>query len=240
MDLMHGIRRVVHGLRKVAAGLRPFNESVWPGLRNDLFVAHESIYHFFARYAAGKAVLDAGCGTGYGSALLAQHASRVLGVDVDPRSVRYARRHFASERTGFRTIDIQHLPFEAEFDLIVSSNALEHLDEPALFIAGARRALVSEGTLIVAVPPIFTEHDAHAHSHIHYHRANLRVGEWATLLGESFRVEYFVHAARDGVTPDFASNEKSGLTWQDFAFRSVSLEALHLHATMTAIFVCRV
>jgi SAM-dependent methyltransferase len=239
MIAMHTVRRVVHGLRKVAAGLRPFNESVWPGLRNDLFVAHESIYQFLAGYADGKVVLDAGCGTGYGAALLGRRASRVAGVDLDPASIRYAQRHFAGKTIEFRTLDIQHLPFDSEFDLVVSSNALEHLDEPGLFVAGARRALVAGGVLIVAVPPIFTEHDLHAHGDIHYHRANLRVAEWASLLGESFAVEYFVHIAREGVAPDFRSNKTSRLTLQDFAFQPVGPDAMHSQHTMTAVFVCR-
>jgi len=57
-------KRFLNGMRKVASGLRPFNESVWPGVRNDLFVAHESLYQLAAPYAAGARVLDAGCGTG--------------------------------------------------------------------------------------------------------------------------------------------------------------------------------
>ena len=236
---MHIIRRVVHGIRKVAAGLRPFNESVWPGLRNDLFVAHQSIYDFFATHAGGgKEVLDAGCGTGYGSAILAQRAARVVGVDIDPASVRYANRHFAAKNLSFRVEDIQKLGFEGEFDLVVSSNALEHLDEPASFVEGALRALRAGGRLIVAVPPIYTDHDRHAHGEIHYHRANLDVGQWRELLSRWFEVAYFVHLARDGVTPDFRSNRRSRLTQSDFRFLPVDRDAMLSQPSITAIFVC--
>lgn len=41
--LAQSIVRTINGLRKVAAGLKPFSESVWPGVRNDLFVANQSI-----------------------------------------------------------------------------------------------------------------------------------------------------------------------------------------------------
>ncbi len=51
-------QRILNGLRKVTAGLRPFGESVWPGVRNDLFVAHESIYRFASPYARGANVLE--------------------------------------------------------------------------------------------------------------------------------------------------------------------------------------
>src|SRR6266566_3430102 len=77
------LHRALNGIRKVAAGLRPFSESVWPGVRNDLFVAHESIYRFFANDVRNRDVLDAGCGTGYGSHILARSGAKsVVGVDL--------------------------------------------------------------------------------------------------------------------------------------------------------------
>src|SRR5262249_45035184 len=90
------IRRLRNGVAKVAAGLTPFGESVWPGVRNDLFVAHESIYAYFATFAQGRRVLDAGCGAGYGALALARAGARsVLAVDIDRRNIAYGRRHFA-------------------------------------------------------------------------------------------------------------------------------------------------
>ncbi len=104
------VRRLLNGLRKVAAGLRPFNESVWPGVENDLLVAHRSIYRFFAGFVAGRDVLDAGCGTGYGSAVLADAGARsVLGVDVDRLSVAYAQRRFRRANLTFRRADCEQL-----------------------------------------------------------------------------------------------------------------------------------
>jgi 2-polyprenyl-3-methyl-5-hydroxy-6-metoxy-1,4-benzoquinol methylase len=110
--------RIVNGIRKAAAGLRPFNESVWPGVRNDLFVAHESIYHFAASFARGKRVLDAGCGTGYGSSVLGDVAVSVIGVDIDARSVGYARRHFKRPGVSFEVMDLENIHFEGSFDLV--------------------------------------------------------------------------------------------------------------------------
>ena len=122
-------------MRKVLAGLRPFSESVWPGVRNDLFVAHQSIYAFATGYCAGKRVLDAGCGTGYGAFHLAQHGARaVTGVDLDGRSIAFARRHFQSPNLSFLTGDLEDLTLEtASLDTVVASNSLEHLDIPGAF-----------------------------------------------------------------------------------------------------------
>src|SRR5947208_2883717 len=86
--MSYQIQRFRNGVAKVAAGLTPFGESVWPGVRNDLFLAHESIYRFFTMHASGKRVLDAGCGAGYGSYALAQAgALSVQGVDRDHRNI---------------------------------------------------------------------------------------------------------------------------------------------------------
>jgi len=48
----------------------------------DLFNEHQARYAFAARLARKKRVLDAGCGTGYGTAALACQARDVLGIDI--------------------------------------------------------------------------------------------------------------------------------------------------------------
>mgnify|MGYP002682774189 CR=1 FL=1 len=50
----------------------PFTgERFVPGARGEIWVEHWHRYHFASRFAAGKRVVDAACGEGYGSALLA-------------------------------------------------------------------------------------------------------------------------------------------------------------------------
>jgi len=58
-------------------------ERVIPGqVEVDLWNEHVARYVFAARYARGRRVLDAGCGSGYGAVRLALNASSVWGVDV--------------------------------------------------------------------------------------------------------------------------------------------------------------
>ena len=118
------IYRLFNGIRKVAAGLRPFSESVWPGVRNDLFVAHESIYAFSAQFAVGEAVLDAGCGTGYGSHLLAQNGARsVLGIDLDKHSIAFAQRRYTVPNLRFSVAELENLAFpKHSFGFVIASN----------------------------------------------------------------------------------------------------------------------
>jgi len=232
--------RVVNGARKVAAGLRPFNESVWPGVRNDLYVAHESVYGFFSRHVLGKRVLDAGCGTGYGASMMLEAgAESVVGVDIDPKTVSFARRSFAKPGLEFRVSDMEALPpSQDSFDLIVASNSLEHLTSPESFIAGIEQVFAPGGSAILAVPPIYGQQDLAVHSAIAYHRSNLSITEWIELIGKSSAsVSCFSHRAIGGVHPDFSSHLPSKLDVTDFEFVPVTNDALCLEPSITAIFL---
>jgi 2-polyprenyl-3-methyl-5-hydroxy-6-metoxy-1,4-benzoquinol methylase len=233
--------RLTNGLRKIAAGLRPFSESVWPGVRNDLFVAHESIYDFFGNYVHGARVLDAGCGTGYGARkLLDAGAQSVVGVDLDAFNIRYAKRHYSKPGLTFLRGNIERLDQPAQsLDIVTASNSLEHLVHPEAFFAGLRRILVHHGKALIAVPPIITPEDAHAHSQIHYHRSNLTIHQWISLFHQSkFDVSCFSHrAAHPGIAPDFRSHKQSTLTSNDFIFVSATPHDLYSEPSITAVFI---
>ena len=235
------LARGANGLRKIASGLRPFGESVWPGVRNDLFVAHESLYLFAARFAPGADVLDAGCGSGYGAAILSKAgAPRVLGVDVDRRSVRYARRHYGSPTVSFRVADCDRLELEPRsFGMVYGSNVLEHLTAPETFLRSAAGALRPGGVAILALPPITTPSDLAVNDGIHYHRTNLELRDWARLI-EALPWAVSVYAHRfDGAWSelDFASPFPSRLSPERFTVTPDSIDGLYRSPALTAVFV---
>jgi SAM-dependent methyltransferase len=225
----------------VAAGLTPFGESVWPGVRNDLFLAHESIYRFFSTYAEGRRVFDAGCGTGYGAFLLARAGARsVLAVDIDRRSLAFARRHFAHPAIRYETADLNtpRIP-SGSVDLVVSSNVLEHLTAPAGFVAEVHRALPEGARAILAVPPITSPTVLDAHHAIHFHRSNLNVDEWLRLLQAPGWREISIVAHRYDPTsiPDFFSPFPSRLSPAAFTFEPATREDVYAELPLTAGFV---
>jgi SAM-dependent methyltransferase len=77
---------------------------------------------------AGKTVLDAGCGEGYNTRLLARSGARMVGVDISTRMIEFARAEEAREPLGIRYevtsfADLSGFP-DASFDAVVSFMAL--------------------------------------------------------------------------------------------------------------------
>jgi ubiquinone/menaquinone biosynthesis C-methylase UbiE len=95
-----------------------------------------SRYDFMASLydPADKEVLDYGCGTGQLSAsLLDRGARRVTGFDISQGEVDKARERFSGTdfegRASFRVTDAHSTGFDdAEFDLIIGTSILHHLD----------------------------------------------------------------------------------------------------------------
>lgn len=111
-------------------------------------------YDFAAGFAAGARVLDCACGAGYGSELLARAGARaVVGVDGDAAAVTWAAREFGGPGRTFVQGDAASLPLEdAAVDLAVSLETLEHLDDPAPFLAELARVLRPGGRLVLSTP----------------------------------------------------------------------------------------
>jgi ubiquinone/menaquinone biosynthesis C-methylase UbiE len=129
-------------------------ERVVPGqVPPDLWNEHYARYAFAARLARGKRVLDIGCGTGYGSAALAEFAARVTGVDISTEAVGCARATFSRENLEFLAAPAQSLPFsDGSFDLIVAFEVIEHLDDWQSLLDEARRLLSHSGQFVVSTP----------------------------------------------------------------------------------------
>lgn len=84
---------------------------------------------------SAREVLDAGCGIGVGPAYIARnHRCRVLGIDLSPRMIEWARQRAREDGVGDRVelqvADILELPFEdGRFDLVVCESALAFVDD---------------------------------------------------------------------------------------------------------------
>lgn len=117
---------------------------------------HVSRYLFAKPFCSGKKVLDIACGEGYGSALLAKWgAESVLGVDIAPAAIDAAKSNFSGPAVSFVQGDIvqsEILDGETDFDLIVSLETIEHVDDPEKFLLTLKKHLKPDGVIIVSCP----------------------------------------------------------------------------------------
>jgi len=104
-----------------------------------------------------RAILDAGCGSGVFSFELAKRhpEAQVTGVELEPDLVDRAneiakRAHLANVR--FQQGDVTKLDFEDAFDLVVSVDNFEHVEDDIAAMRTLRRALRPGGRLVAHVP----------------------------------------------------------------------------------------
>ena len=121
----------------------PFTgERFTPECVREIWYEHMHRYAYAAAFGAGKRVLDAACGEGYGSALLARAGANVTGIDISAEAVAHARLRYAGvDGLKFAQADVTQLDglAAASFDVIVSFETLEHVHAQERMVAGFRR-----------------------------------------------------------------------------------------------------
>jgi len=128
-------------------------ERTAPGIpeENYWFQRHLIAYQWAMQLVAGKRVLDAGCGEGYGIDTLASVASEAVGIDYEEPVIRRARLLYP--RVRFEAGNLVDLPYpDASFDVVVSMQTIEHLHSVGEFLTECRRVLTADGVLIVTTP----------------------------------------------------------------------------------------
>jgi SAM-dependent methyltransferase len=237
-------RRARNLLVRLKAGLPSPRIAVSPAIDNDLFQAHLALYRFAAVFAPGRRCLDLGCGTGYGAAhLRACGATEVLGIDVDPRAIRYARRTFAGEGVAFERCEASALaPLAAArgpFDLATAINALVHLEEPQSVVEQVAAHLRPDGVFVASVPPILDGQTMDLLRSLPTHRAHLYLWDWEDVFKASFgSLRLFRQQPPAGRLPDLADPGPARLFASDYAFEELALLDLYDVGSMGAIFLC--
>jgi SAM-dependent methyltransferase len=162
-------------------------ERFTPECVREIWYEHWHRYAFARAFAQGRRVLDAACGEGYGSALLADTAASVLGMDIDPAAIAHARARYAgSANLRFEAGDCTALDAgTGAFDLVVSFETLEHVHAQEALVAGFARALAADGLLIVSSPDKRTYSDASGFRN-EFHVRELYREELLALLGRHF------------------------------------------------------
>jgi 2-polyprenyl-3-methyl-5-hydroxy-6-metoxy-1,4-benzoquinol methylase len=137
-----------------ADSLEELYQDEYAGFREDpVFqaVIRERLRADFApRLPAGGRILDVGCGNGEFMAAAREAGYRVTGTDISVPAVELCRSRGLEAVAG----DFLTLPFEGGFDAVTLWDVIEHLTDPAAFVARARSLLRPGGYLVVKTPGV--------------------------------------------------------------------------------------
>lgn len=135
-------------------------------------IEHLCRYKYAKQFVKGKRVLDAACGSGYGSKMLAEKAESVIGIDISEETIQYACDNYLTSNVEFMVGSIEKLPFEDNFfDVVVSFETIEHVNEQIQnsFLKEIKRVLKDDGILIMSTPDkkLFTDERSGKPSEFH-------------------------------------------------------------------------
>lgn len=132
-------------------------ERTLPGIPDETywFERHVVAYRLASARVDGMAVLDAGCGEGYGLQMLAAAgATRVVGADLDESVVAHvAARYGADPRIEAVACELMALPLDdGEMDVTVSFQVIEHLHDIPGYLRSLARVTRPGGEVVIATP----------------------------------------------------------------------------------------
>lgn len=162
-----------------------------PGIQdNKLEIEHYQRYLGVRELVRGKAVLDAACGEGYGSSLMAAAAAQVTGVDIDGDTIARAREKYrGQDNLRFFQGSVEKLPLaDASVDAVVSFETIEHVPEEVQrrFLTEIARVLRPEGILVMSTPNKKIYSDLYNYKN-EFHIKEFYHDEFLAFLGEKFR-----------------------------------------------------
>jgi SAM-dependent methyltransferase len=121
-----------------------------------LYLMHVATYKYSLNFVAGKKVLDYGCGSGYGTALISSTCSEITGVDVSSEAIAHAKSHFNGSNLTYmhvERIEVSPMPFpDSSFDVVLSFQVIEHVEDVPAYLRELERVLVPGGVIMIATP----------------------------------------------------------------------------------------
>jgi SAM-dependent methyltransferase len=166
-------------------------ERTVPGIpeENYWFRRHEIVYARLLERCAGRVVLEAGAGEGYGANMIAEVATAVLGLDYDVSAAAHVRA--AYPRVAMVRGNLADLPLGGgSVDVVVNFQVIEHLWDQAGFLRECLRVLRPGGTLLISTPNRITFSPGRDTPLNPFHTRELNAAELSELLREAgFRID---------------------------------------------------
>jgi ubiquinone/menaquinone biosynthesis C-methylase UbiE len=91
-------------------------------------------------------ILNVGGSAGAIDNFIADHARRVIGIDIDESAIEHARHKFKKDNLEFQVADALNLPFDdASFEIVICSHVYEHVPDPVKMFDEIHRVLRTDG-----------------------------------------------------------------------------------------------
>ena len=101
-----------------------------------------------------RLVLDAGCGCGYGSELLALNSPKVVAIDNSAEAIKHSEKFHHRSNINYVLGDLESTDLSklGQFDLVTFFEVLEHLHKPEAALQNLREIINPDGTLLLSTP----------------------------------------------------------------------------------------
>lgn len=116
---------------------------------------HIHRYTAVSRKLKDKDVLDAACGTGYGTEIISRYAAHAVGIDLSLEAVQYAAGKYKRDNLKYLKMSVADLDFpDNSFDAVVSFETIEHIsqEQQKAFLGEVSRVLKDTGVFFVSTP----------------------------------------------------------------------------------------
>lgn len=163
-------------------------ERFLPEVEGQIALEHLHRYFMASQLVRGMDVLDIASGEGYGSAILAQAAKTVVGVDISLEAIEHASTRYArADKLRYLVGDCAYIPLgDASFDAVVSFETIEHHDRHEEMMLEIKRVLRPGGLLIISSPDRYNYSIAPDYKN-EYHVKELYRHEFEALLAQHFK-----------------------------------------------------
>lgn len=158
-----------------------------PGMHAQIELEHLHRYYMALSYVKDKVVLDIASGEGYGTAILAERAEYVYGVDISREAVAHAKQAYSNiANVAFLEGSCAAIPLpDASVDFVCSFETIEHHDQHHEMIKEVLRVLKPNGLLMISSPDKAVYSDA-ANYQNPFHVKELYQDELESLIRDYF------------------------------------------------------
>jgi len=160
-------------------------------------------------------VLDIGCGCGFHDVEMAQYdfVDRVDAIDYSDRSIEKANESFPHPKVRRWSADFSDLPQHPRYDLVVSFQVFEHLDDPRAYLDACRRLVSPSGTIAICTP--------------NWNRLDNRVRRWRGMEETFVDPQHFNEYTPDSLKNLAAEHGLIQTTWFGYDITSLMLPRIN-------------